>query len=849
MSSRNEATARLKINKLLEEAGWRFFDSDEGKANIQLEAGVKLTKQSLDELGDDFEKTSNGFIDYLLLDDEGFPLVVVEAKRESIHPLAAKEQARAYANKQKCRFVILTNGNTHYFWDIETGNPRVVTEFPSVESIEHRSEFEPNVDALVDEIVDEGYIARSQDPDFDKDPRWNDKNERSEYIRDRELRILRPYQVEAVQKLQEAAKQKQERFLFEMATGTGKTLTTAAVIRLFLRTGNAKRVLFLVDRIELEDQAEKAFKKVLGKDYIVKVYKRNRNSWKQASIVVSTIQTLLSGDRYREDFDPTDFELVVSDEAHRSIGGNSRAVFEYFNGFKLGLTATPKDYLKNLDPNVSTDDQRAYERRLLLDTYKTFGCESGDPTFRYSLLDGVKAGYLINPSVFDARTEITTQLLSDEGYSAIIEDEEMESEETFTHKDYEKKFFNAETNIAFCKTLIENALRDPISGEVGKTLVFCVSQAHARKVTEILNIIAHKLWPGKYNSDFAVQVTSSVKDAQGMTVNFANNNLNGHTRWLDGYKSAKTRICVTVGMMTTGYDCSDVLNLAMMRPIFSPQDFVQMKGRGTRKHRFSFESESGLQEVDKETFYLFDFFGNCEYFEDKFDYNQVLKLPTVKKGTVIIDDGEEKISVDEIDIAEPDQIETLEELEVPEEGMRIDRELYFNDFVTKIQSDPEAKSIYEQEGIEAVEDYVKHEILNKPKEFFTPAKLRKSLNLDIWVSLSEMLRKAFGEFESFPTKEEKIETEFKKLQDIEKLDALVVPAAKQFFSAYLQDDELREIVDKREYGRVATSRSLDPETLKTLAENGKLHVKIADYVHEYVPLKTFDVARKDKTRN
>src|SRR5690606_36583133 len=108
----------------------------------------------------------------------------------------------------------------------------------------------------------------------------------------------------------------------------------------------------------------------------------------------------------------------------------------------------------------------------------------------------------------------------------------------------------------------------------------------ARRLTEIMNELAKLVYPGKYNSDFAVQVTSQISNAQQMTINFTNNILNGKTTWLEGYKSAKTRACITVGMMTTGYDCPDLLNLCMMRPIFSPADFVQIKGRGTRKNTF-----------------------------------------------------------------------------------------------------------------------------------------------------------------------------------------------------------------------------------------------------------------------
>lgn len=176
-----------------------------------------------------------------------------------------------------------------------------------------------------------------------------------------------------------------------MATGTGKTLTAAAMIKLFLRSGNAGRVLFLVDRLELEDQAKKAIAAVLANDYKTVIFKENRDDWRKAEIVVSTVQSFLFNNKYQTLFSPTDFDFVISDEAHRSIGGNARAVFDYFIGYKLGLTATPRDYLKRFDrDNPTTSDPREYERRLMLDTYRTFGCENSQPTFQYTLLDGVK---------------------------------------------------------------------------------------------------------------------------------------------------------------------------------------------------------------------------------------------------------------------------------------------------------------------------------------------------------------------------------------------------------------------------------------------------------------------------
>ncbi|MBU1736317.1 MAG: type I restriction enzyme HsdR N-terminal domain-containing protein, partial [Verrucomicrobia bacterium] len=132
-----EAKARILINDLLRRSGWRFFDDENGPANIALETNVKLKKKALDALGEDFEKTANGFVDYLLLDERGFPLAVLEAKSEKYDPFIGKEQARKYAHSQNVRFVILSNGNLHYFWDLEQGNPVLITEYPNPESFGH----------------------------------------------------------------------------------------------------------------------------------------------------------------------------------------------------------------------------------------------------------------------------------------------------------------------------------------------------------------------------------------------------------------------------------------------------------------------------------------------------------------------------------------------------------------------------------------------------------------------------------------------------------------------------------------------------------------------------------------
>src|SRR6266568_4557076 len=833
-----EAKARIKINNLLQEAGWRFFDNEHGRANIVLENHVKITQKDIDAFGNDFEKTKHGYIDFLLLDEKGFPYAVLEAKSEDKSPLDGKEQARKYAQSQNVRFIILSNGNLHYFWDLERGNPTIITAFPTPGSLETFQSFKPHPAKLADEVVGDDYIVLTQHPTYKTDPRWLDEATREAFIKDQGLKFLRPYQLRAISALQDAAREQKDRYLFEMATGTGKTLIAGAAIKLFLKSGNAKRILFLVDRLELEDQAWKNFVRYLKNDYKTVIYKENRDDWRKAEIVVTTVQSLSFNNKYKKLFSPTDFDLIISDEAHRSIGGNSRAVFEYFIGYKLGLTATPKDYLKKLDSALSERDPREWERRQLLDTYKTFGCESGIPTFRYSLIDGVRDGYLVNPIVSDARTEITTELLSEKGYSLMVEtDEGLEEQQTFFQRDFEKKFFSEQTNLMFCKTFVENALKDPVSGEIGKSIVFCVSQSHASKITQILNEFANRLYPGKYQSDFAVQVTSNISDAQQFTINFANNNLNGHTSFVEGYKSGKTRVCVTVGMMTTGYDCEDILNLCLMRPIFSPTDFIQIKGRGTRKYTFSYKSkEAGAIDAEKATFKLFDFFANCEYFEEKFNYDEVLQLPVLPQRTHEPGEpGIQGISVSEITLAIPDPLKAFSETAIGLEGMKVDRKL-FDKFEETVKSNPVLKEAYNKGDIASVEEYVKEEILDRPEEYFTLEKLRKAVKADRRISLREIIENIFEGITKFKSKDELLEEEFEKFVTIYKPDNKYVLGVKNYLKAYITDPEVREIVESKEFTRLATNPKVSLADFRAL--NGYRDI-VPEYVKDYISLNAF----------
>ena len=834
-----EAKARILINDFLRRSGWRFFDDENGPANIALETNVKLKKKALDALGEDFEKTANGFVDYLLLDERGFPIAVLEAKSEKYDPLIGKEQARKYAHSQNVRFVILSNGNLHYFWDLEQGNPTLITEFPRPDSFRHFHAFKPNPDALVQEKIEADYVAVTQNPNYHNDPRWNDAGQRDAFIKDAELKFLRPYQLSAVAALQTAVRKGQGRFLFEMATGTGKTLTAAVVIKLFMRTVNAKRALFLVDRLELETQAWKAFVRLLKNDFRAVIYKENRDDWRKAEIVVSTVQSLQFNNKYRRLFSPTDFDLLISDEAHRSLGGNSRAVFEYFIGYKLGLTATPRDYLKKIDPaRISERDPREWERRQLMDTYKTFGCESGTPTFRYSLIDGVREGYLLNPVVVDARTEITTELLSEKGYAVMQQNEDGEMvEQTFFGKDFEKKFFSDETNRVFCETFLKSALCDPLSGEIGKTIIFAVRQDHATRIVQKLNEMAHTLFPGKYNSDFAVQVTSTVQDAQQMAASFANNNLNGHTRFLEGYISSRTRVCVTVGMMTTGYDCEDLLNVVLLRPIFSPTDFIQIKGRGTRKFTFRYTAKDGNQVQEhakpKEKFKLFDFFAVCEYFENKFKYDEIIELPPITEtgGGGGGGGGTDKDFIN----VNPDPLKTQVEYAVLVYGMKIDRK-FFEKFEDQVKAAAEVRERYERGDIKGAEEVVVATLFNKPEDFFNLDKLRKAVRADRRITLREILAKAFGEIDRFKSRDELLEEELAKFVSIHKPDAPHMPVIRQFFKAYLTDGAVRAIVDSREFSKLADNPKVSIGDIKAL--NGWRDI-IPDYVKDYVHLNLF----------
>jgi len=845
-----EAKARIKINKLLEESGWSFFDNNKGKATIKLESSIKM-----DDLGDDFEHSKNGFIDFLLVDENQNPILVLEAKKESLNPLVGKEQARNYAKSQKVKFIILSNGTLHYLWNIETGNPEKIQVFPTLESIKQYYQFNPDPGKLVSEQVNDDYVVLTQLPNYKQIPEFQNEHKKKDLIFNLKLRFLRYYQVEAIKAVQQWISEGKKRFLLEMATGTGKTLTAAALIKLFYRTGNARRILFLVDRLELEEQARKDFTNYLKNDITTVVYKEKKNDWRKADIVVTTIQSLMVNNKYKSLFSPTDFDLIISDESHRLLGGgNSRALFEYFLGYKLGLTATPKDYLKHLNTD-NIDDPRELERRMLLDTYTTFGCESGIPTYRYTLADGAKDGYLKQPIVIDARTDVTTKLLSEQGYGVMVtvatsEQEDVLEEVNYKQNHFERKFFSEETNRVFCKTFIQNGLKDPITGEFGKSLVFAVSQNHAAKLAQLLNEYAHQFFPGKYQSDFAVQVTSNVQNSQQMTVDFSNDKLLGFSHFakanekLESYKTSKARVCVTVGMMTTGWDCPNILNLGLMRPIFSPTEFIQIKGRGTRIHKFEhkFKDESGEEvtiSIDKAAFKLFDFFATCEYFEEKYQYDQVLKLPVnFDKGDdmPVVDDNTIKPKREGYEYKEDDRITSWNEHQVDYTGMKVDR-MFFQQFEEKVKTDDEIKQLMEAGDVEVATARAKEKYDNKPEEYFDLEKLRKSLKIDRKISWRELLELIyFGN--QIKGKDDLLSDEFEKFISTNNVSNINdLQGLRYFFYAYITDPGVREIIDQQDFTELYHNPTFNVADFNRVDDEMK--TKLPYYVKTYVPLNKF----------
>ena len=684
--SQPEAFSRVLIDQALKDSGWDLLNPQHVRFELH---------------------GHSGRADYVLSGPHG-PLCVLEAKRPDLDPYEAKEQARGYAENLKAPFVVLSNGTAHYFWNYARANQRDayrIERLPSpidLERLRLKNLQPPR--PLGSDTITPSYL-KALNPHV----------------------TVRGYQIAA---LDEIAKQfdsaGRRKFLLEMATGTGKTLLCAALIRRFLQTRNAERVLFIVDRIELAKQTMEEFNVVLReyKPVIFKAARRTPMELLGSSVVVATIQSLLVDRRFRTEFTPFHFDLVVNDEAHRSIYGDAREVVQFFQATRIGLTATPKAYLKNIDiEQLAEENPKGLEARQLRDTYHYFGCEPGQPTFRYDIVDAVKdpeGPFLCLPKIFDIKSDITTQALSDKGWAVTID----EREESYKISDLERKIFTPARNRLMCEKFLEHAQKDP-EGRLGRSIVFAVNQTHATTLTKLLNDVQ----PG-----LAVTITSRIPDASDIAKDFRD-------------RRRTERVAVSVDMLSTGYNCPDLLNIALARPVFSPTEYIQIKGRGTR--RFTFRI--GNTEYQKQHFFMLDFCGVAEYFEEQYDYTIPLKEPSATRKaagqtpqTTGAFQGESLGAEDGGSYESPPKREipvwTGRDLVVSEEvrivgpnGEKVDvmtfRGSYERDVKTFYEADREFKGAVEAEDDDQVEDLMEKRFFHNPEMYYSSDKLVKAYGI------------------------------------------------------------------------------------------------------------------------
>ena len=678
-----EQDARIVINRKLIESGW-ILEGPNKNVLTERHCGA-------------------GFSDYLLLGRKGQNLAVLEAKDDSQGDVyLAREQARGYALAMGCKYVFLANSEQIYFWDLDEGDAHPIERFISPEDLQRRADLKSIKKPL-------SQIEHSID------------------IADR------PYQKEASYIIAELYDQGKRAFLLEMATGTGKTRLAAAIIDRFLRSHQAERILFIVDRIELAKQALEAFQLAFRDKYKSVRYKPGKHGeWGGASVIVATIQSL--NIHYKEDFTPGYFDLVFNDECHRSIYGElPRQVVEYFQATRIGLTATPKDFLKNIDiEKLSETNPKAIEYRMMRDTYKHFGCEPGEPTYRYSIQDAVSAEppgpYLVPPKIYKLYSLITRESVSEEGWSVDIDGEDY----TFAISQLEKKVNVPSRNRLICEEFLKYALKTP-DGSFGKTIFFAVSQDHAAALAKELNARMPEM-----NGRFAQVITSRVKGSSDLAKAFRKD----ENYW--------PRIAVSVDMLSTGYDCPEILNIVLARPIASPTNYIQIKGRGTRRYTFPDGSQ-------KTNFIIHDFCEVVEYFEEEYDYNAPLPIPVpVHEAPVVAEEMAQysQKAVDEhkadkgILIAKtPDTMVMTEFIEVGPEGEKVDRMHYQQKWKEKIQEVAREKpEIVEAARTDSFTDelmeYLNTEVLNRPIEYFNETNLAKVYR--IFADITEFIKEALG---------------------------------------------------------------------------------------------------------
>jgi len=528
------------IDLLLKEAGWALDKKRDREY----------------EVADMPNGEGKGFVDYVLWGDDGKPLAVVEAKRTKKDPRVGQQQAKLYADCLQKEFgqrpvIFYSNGYDHWMWDDERYPPRQVQGFYKKDElhllIQRRETRKPLAEAAINEEI-----------------------------------VERFYQTRSIRRIAETLeKENQRKALVVMATGAGKTRTVIALCDLLMRCNWVKRVLFLADRVALVNQAVGAFKRHLPDSSPVNLVTEKDQ---QGRVFVSTYPTMMglideAKDGQRR-FGTGHFDLIIIDEAHRSVYQKYRAIFDYFDSMLVGLTATPKD---EIDRN----------------TYSLFDLETGVPTDAYGLEEAVKDGFLVPakgvsvPLKFQ-REGITYADLSDdekEQWDALEWSEDGTVPDRVEPAAVNQWLFNKDTVDKVLEHVMTRGQRVAGGDRLGKTIVFAKNNDHAEFIAKRFN----DNYP-EFKGEFARVITFKTEYAQTLIDNFSN-------------VSRQPHIAISVDMLDTGIDIPEVLNLVFFKLVRSKTKFWQMLGRGTRLCKDIFGPEQ-----DKEFFYLFDYCQNLEFF-------------------------------------------------------------------------------------------------------------------------------------------------------------------------------------------------------------------------------------------
>jgi len=536
-------TSKHIIDLLLSEAGWTI-----GKdVTVELEVAGMPNNQGI------------GFVDYVLFGADGKPLAVVEAKRTSVDTAVGKHQAKLYADCLETKYgrrpvIFYTNGYETHLWDDSNYPPRPVQGFYTRDELELMIQRRETQKPLNGVDIDASIVERH-------------------------------YQTRAITKMAEHFAAKQRKGLLVMATGAGKTRTVIALCDLLMKAGWVKRVLFLADRVALVKQAANAFKAHLPNSNPVNLL--NDKGDTGSRVFLSTYPTMMNlinqmdGEERR--FSVGHFDLVIVDEAHRSIYQKYSAIFNYFDSFLVGLTATPKG---EVDKN----------------TYRMFDLQTGVPTDAYELDEAVKDGFLVPSVNISVPTKFTREGIKYEELSEeektqwdeIEWDEEGEPPEQIDPAALNNWLFNQDTIDKVLKFLMESGQKVEGGDKLGKTIIFAKNRRHAALITERFDINYPHL-----KGQFAATIDYKTTYAQNLLDDFST-------------VAKNPQIAVSIDMLDTGIDIPEIVNLVFFKAVKSKTKFTQMIGRGTRLRPDLFAPGA-----DKKFFYIFDYCQNFEYFNEK----------------------------------------------------------------------------------------------------------------------------------------------------------------------------------------------------------------------------------------